>query len=431
MPKSFDHTSLVFAPSDQHDQTSGINAKTGVGHGNQSDDELAHHGSQYATSHCFGETNLSPFIKTPDRRRVKLEMPDEPLPKIKTEMNVSSGSFTIRLPKTKRVRACAASDRPVFVVPITRRKTMNDVKVVACESQQPKQKRKRKTMNTTIVGNVKKKQKLNDTAVATAKQFKCDLCEYSTSTNRTLSRHMSSHSNERLHQCYVCLTKFTARGNLNAHMKKHGDMFAYQCSNCRLGFMQKMPWKLHEERCTAKNYVCYLCDKTFYQRRSDLSRHMRIWHTDERPYNCLNCPRKYHLKHELKRHQQYHHEKWIWIWMLLMPNALMCSLVFDKIRQENCSFSLAIRTKMCICVLCMWIGLNYDIRNGNKAAYARPKLSHDNVCLLCTSSYSSNCQAMRLKFSILSIKGIIILNFWLSDIRLVDLKILLIETRRK
>lgn len=307
----FNDTNLVTA----HDEISEMSAKIGIGHGNHLDYEQTHHQSQNAAAHCLTEMILSPepLFKTPGREKVKLEIIDEALPKVKTELNISTEPLNITLPKAKRVRASAVSVKPKLKffkanssVPITRRKTMKDDKTAAGDPQQPKQQRKRKNMNTTIAGNLKKKRKLNDTPVGPAKQFKCDLCEYSTDTNRTLSRHMRSHNDKRLHECNICRVKFTARGNLNAHMKKHCDLFPYQCSNCRQGFMQKKPWESHENRCTAKHYVCYLCDKKFYQRRSDLSRHMRIWHTDERPYNCLECPQRYHVKHELKRHSKCH-----------------------------------------------------------------------------------------------------------------------------
>lgn len=310
MSNPFNNIELVTAHTGQQDRISEMNAKWSVGHGNQWNVKPAHYESQTVAAHCFREVNLSsnPFIKTPGREEVKLEMTDEPLPRIKTELNISSPSLNITLPKMKRARASAASARPTFVVPIPRKKTARD-SMGACGTPQPKQPRKRKNMNTTIAGNLKKKQKLNDTAVATVKQFKCNLCEYSTDVNRALSRHMRAHTGEPLHECNVCWIKFTARGNLNAHMKKHSDMFKYQCSKCRTGFMQKKPWESHENRCTAKSYECHLCDKKFYQRKSDLKRHMRIWHTDERPFNCSECPRKYTLKHELKRHEQYHHGK--------------------------------------------------------------------------------------------------------------------------
>lgn len=307
MSKPLNPLSLVTVHTGQQDQTSEMNAQWDVGYGNPSNDELAHHESENAAA----QVNLSPkpFIKTPGRKKMKLEVIDGPMPRIKTELNISSESLNITLPKPKRGRPSAAIARPTFLLPITKKEPTKDDTMRESEPHQPKQPRKRRTMNTTIAGNLKKKQKLNDTTLAIVKQFKCNLCEYSTNINRALSKHMRLHIQERLHECNVCYIRFTARGNLNAHMKKHSDVFKYQCSNCRLGFMLKKPWKLHESCCTARNYVCYLCDKKFYQRKSDLSRHLRIWHTGVKPFGCSECPQKYTLKHELQRHERYHHGK--------------------------------------------------------------------------------------------------------------------------
>lgn len=312
MSKPFNHTNLAATHTSQQYQGNGTNTKNGVGHGNQTDDKLVHHESQYAVS-----------TDSPERKKVKLETTDPQLPQIKTEMNILDESVNITAHKTKRVRKAAANIKPILknlnantscnsshIVPIMRKKTNKDDKTGAYTTQHPTvQQRKRKNMNTTITGNLKKKRKLNDNTVGTAKPFKCDFCEYSTKTNRTLSRHMRVHIGERLFQCKFCCIQFTQKGNLNAHMKKHSDLFAYQCSNCRLGFTQKEPWQLHESCCTAKQYECHLCTKKFYQRKSDLIRHMRIWHTDDRPFICLDCPQRYHLKHELLRHIKCHHKE--------------------------------------------------------------------------------------------------------------------------
>lgn len=322
--KPFNHPNLV---TTLQYPANGMSTRNGIGFGSQSGDKLAQQECQMVAASHSTDTNQDrrPSANTLGWQKVALDLTDHRLPKIKTEMHISDESAEITSHKGKRVRAAVAAAKPMLkrldanssrTGPTTRQRAMKAAKTGACATpQQPMvQRRKRKNTNTTITGNPKKKQKLSNSTVVvdTERPFKCHFCDYSTISNRSLSRHMRVHKDQMVEtsfKCDICSIQFTQQGNLNAHMKKHGDMFAYQCSVCRMGFNQKKQWQLHESSCTAKQYECHLCDKKFHQRKSDLVRHIRIWHTGERPFICTECPQKYHLKNDLVRHMQFHQKK--------------------------------------------------------------------------------------------------------------------------
>lgn len=259
------HTNLINIDIGQRDQANGINAKSDVDHGSQTDDIFArHHQSQNTAAHCSSYTDQNrSSIDTPEIKNTIVQsflsiVTDQQLPKIK---NASIDSVNNTSHKTNGV----ANFKPVKS--FNKPKKMQHNKIGVFKLPQTKaQQRKRKNANATIVGNMAKRQKLNE---------------------QNLTARTRAHTVKQPYQCQICKTRFTRQCNLNTHMKKHGGMFAYQCSICRRGFESISLGKAHEICCKAKQYECYLCNRKFYQRKSDLFRHMQRWHTGEKPFNCL------------------------------------------------------------------------------------------------------------------------------------------------
>ena len=51
-----------------------------------------------------------------------------------------------------------------------------------------------------------------------------------------LSKHMSSHTIEKLHKCASCNKAFINESNLVCHMKTHTDEKTYKCNQCKKDF---------------------------------------------------------------------------------------------------------------------------------------------------------------------------------------------------
>lgn len=315
---SFNQRNLSPFDIDHQDRVNRINARSGAGYDNQSDDVFArHHQSQSTGAHCSSamDPNQSsiemPDIKNANIQPIHQQMIDQQLPKMTNESNISLDSVNITSYKTNGVRAADADFKPTSKngdadTSHNKRKKMKDDK----KSQSMVRQRKRKSANTKLVAvDSKKKQIFNETmdTADKMKRFKLALCAFSTAQKWDQAKHVRKHTKKQQpYQCEFCRVQFTQQHNLFVHMKKHGEMFAFQCSICRRGFALENQWNMHKSLCKSRQYECHLCNRKFYQRRSDLSRHMRIWHTGEKPFRCSECPKRFNVKSSLGIHMRQH-----------------------------------------------------------------------------------------------------------------------------
>lgn len=120
-----------------------------------------------------------------------------------------------------------------------------------------------------------------------AKQYKCDICLIGAFwRKRDLSNHMLKHTDEKP-CCSICKKQFKNKYILRWHMKTHAaQWYQYHCPKCRLGFEHKEECEFHASRCHGTQYECHLCKINFYNRKSNLFRHMRLKHLGEKPFVC-------------------------------------------------------------------------------------------------------------------------------------------------
>ncbi|XP_026752672.2 gastrula zinc finger protein XlCGF57.1-like [Galleria mellonella] len=109
-------------------------------------------------------------------------------------------------------------------------------------------------------------------------------------------------------KCTVCNRKCPNPSTLMIHMRSHSDEKPYPCSSCDKKYKDSGTLKRHVERNHSenreRNFTCENCGKCFYS-KSDVKIHMRI-HTGETPYACSECPMKFTQISALLRHIKRH-----------------------------------------------------------------------------------------------------------------------------
>ncbi|KAK5876619.1 hypothetical protein CesoFtcFv8_025954 [Champsocephalus esox] len=126
--------------------------------------------------------------------------------------------------------------------------------------------------------------------------------------------------------CPVCNKIFLRAAAMRRHQETHSANreFKYKCSNCDKRFRDHYDMNRHNMRVHEKdengtstkeeeeadpstselseNKNCSLCGK-YFGRQVDMERHMRS-HSEDRPFNCCFCEKKFKNPYVLKRHKQ-------------------------------------------------------------------------------------------------------------------------------
>ncbi|XP_066993138.2 uncharacterized protein [Anabrus simplex] len=135
--------------------------------------------------------------------------------------------------------------------------------------------------------------------------FKCDHCEKTFSTKRSLVSHLRNHERRKHFLCDICGKGVTSTESLSAHRRLHTGERPYVCDLCGKTSNTRNMFRVHLRTHTGeKPYTCDVCDKLFTQ-RSSLVIHKRT-HTGQRPYKCVACSKGFVSKSALNSHKKVH-----------------------------------------------------------------------------------------------------------------------------
>ncbi|GFO26435.1 Zinc finger protein 239 [Plakobranchus ocellatus] len=131
--------------------------------------------------------------------------------------------------------------------------------------------------------------------------YRCDVCN----TTYNLTRHMSSHTGEKLFHKHQCGQGFRQRSKLTKCSTLPPDGTPLKRDECGNGFRKNSEnvilSTLHSDE---KSYKCNKCSKVFKQ-SSELKQHSTV-HSGERPYKCDNCGKSFRQSSHLNKHSLIH-----------------------------------------------------------------------------------------------------------------------------
>ncbi|XP_055301543.1 zinc finger protein Xfin-like [Sitodiplosis mosellana] len=141
---------------------------------------------------------------------------------------------------------------------------------------------------------------------ANGKRHMRSLCDYQTSNESHMKRHMLKHTGERPFPCSVCQKRFTRKQHLQSHIKTHVNEFLFSCSYCLQGFHRSDEKVENETGCKVRRYECHLCKEFSTLDKKDFKRHLRLLTVGGESYtmfSCSNCSQGFHCSDEKVEHE--------------------------------------------------------------------------------------------------------------------------------
>ncbi|XP_037521118.2 zinc finger protein 808 [Rhipicephalus sanguineus] len=136
--------------------------------------------------------------------------------------------------------------------------------------------------------------------------FQCEECGFTSYSERTIRRHVYSHTGTYPFTCEVCNRGFVFRFELTAHHARrhlHQKLHCHLCS--RIFFIKERFEKhlsAHQENW---GFTCPVCGQLF-ETQGYLENH-QLRHSGKTPYECTDCGKRFSAPQGLTFHKQQHH----------------------------------------------------------------------------------------------------------------------------
>lgn len=135
--------------------------------------------------------------------------------------------------------------------------------------------------------------------------FHCPICRQDFMYKVAITKHMFTHSKERL-QCAECDQTFSDRTSLRTHQHSHGFHKPYECPDCGKAFKQYSLMVDHRRKHTenSASFPCNVCGKSF--KYVGLLQQHQYLHTGKKPFCCSECGKAFAFAQNLKAHYRQH-----------------------------------------------------------------------------------------------------------------------------
>lgn len=139
-------------------------------------------------------------------------------------------------------------------------------------------------------------------------KFQCGLCDKIIRRNQLNYHIYCDPSIPKPFVCEVCQKAYRTADHYRYHVATHEPNGALDCPSCDKTFQNKVTLATHVRQNhsgLAPAYTCDVCNKPFFA-AAKYKQHMQM-HTDELPFKCLHCPRRFRLKENMSKHVNITH----------------------------------------------------------------------------------------------------------------------------
>ncbi|XP_058116428.1 transcription factor grauzone-like [Anopheles ziemanni] len=138
----------------------------------------------------------------------------------------------------------------------------------------------------------------------------CDECGRAYRTRGRLTEHiLTSHAGDgstNCARCDICGKKFSSKSTLSYHMTTHEpNVHQEQCEHCGKWLKNKICLRKHMLQHSGFLYHCDKCDYSTTNSQR-MQSHLRVQHTDAKPYECPECGKAFKLRYNLRNHMAQH-----------------------------------------------------------------------------------------------------------------------------
>ncbi|XP_064467705.1 zinc finger protein 665-like [Ornithodoros turicata] len=138
------------------------------------------------------------------------------------------------------------------------------------------------------------------------KKFVCHECGFATYSDKTIRRHVYTHSGSYPHTCDECGRGFVFRFELTNHRSRHHNRERYTCERCPRVFYSHDRFSRHVSAHEGGwGFPCLTCGQ-LYETKGYLESHQLV-HSEHSPYVCSVCGRHFKTPQSLTFHNVGHH----------------------------------------------------------------------------------------------------------------------------